>query len=104
MTLHPKLELNILPPRYGGIQNFALAKQASSQELEDDAVSDKLLSWLDTELKALETAGCKEPLLRPNVRATRIDTKAMMAPYSVIPCPFSSRLQSASNLASGFFA
>src|SRR5882757_6529146 len=38
--------------------------------------------------KAVERALLKLPLVNPKASATRRATNAMIAPYSVIPCPF----------------
>ncbi len=54
------------------------------------ALSARALSWLATALKALDRAGSKEPLVNPKVRATSKETKARIAPYSVIPWASSS--------------
>ena len=56
----------------------------------EPAALERLFNWLTTELKAADIALESAPLVIPNTTATKIATKAKMAPYSVMPCPDSS--------------
>lgn len=56
----------------------------------EPAALERLFNWLTTALKAAEIELERAPLVIPNTTATKIATKAKMAPYSVIPCPDSS--------------
>lgn len=49
------------------------------------AAVDKLFSWLTTAENALEMAEVRAPLVTAKTTATRMATKASMAPYSVMP-------------------
>ncbi|MBX9940175.1 MAG: hypothetical protein K2Y32_13025 [Candidatus Obscuribacterales bacterium] len=64
---------------------FPLDKQIAKRQLELAAAEDNAFNCELTSLNALETAGINEPLAAEKVSATSKETKAMMAPYSVIP-------------------